>query len=1131
MSTFAASVDSSASDDKSRWLRGALRSSASVLAVGFLLAGGVANAQDSNTQGTAQDQSEANDVETTTLADDPNVIVVSGIRAALESAAQIKRNADTVVDSITASDIATLPDLSVAEALGRIPGLTVSRFPTGGASPDFPSAEGRGNLIRGLGYVRSEFNGRDAFTANAGRALDWSSIPPELVGAVDVYKNQSADLIEGGISGTINLRTLEPFDRPGRVIVGSFDMTYSDLRKKWSPSGSLTVGDRWDAMDGEFGLLASYSRSLLDSRIHGWQQNSPTPRVLDADGNIPETGFTGENRLNEFAGVDPSRIVGTASGFQMRTNDSDRDRESFYGAAQFRNSELQLTAKFVRVDVDVDSIEHTFEWWPDHDPGAAMGITDLTIDNSFSSDGVALCNGAGGFPSNPGDCETLIPIGGGLMESGFVTNNLDSWTGAYGAPVGGLGIGKQERSRTQDISFNAKWNATDRLFLEFDAHYTKASARFRELWGGTNTYLNWYIDQDLDNPYIEFSIDPRTSFNPGNTRWNGDSEDNRIPQATGTSDFNGTTYQFAADRFQVGKGDLYALKGDLTYDLSDGDNGWFKAVKFGARYAERSQTNSEMALNWGAIAPAWAGGFGVVGTFENPEAGFERVDFSDFFRGGVVGGENTEFIFVNKDLLNSYANFRNYLTSEPQLNPYDGGWVPRGENDGSDFGRPLFRPEDTSDITEKTYNAYGRFDWEHDFANGMTFSGNVGVRYARTEINSAGFLAFRPLNPDEVQPVFGFDPDLCPEGSGADPCVRLRTDDAESRDDPRDFLPEAALYSESAAVPQTVQQSYEYWLPSFNAKLDLNPDMLIRFAYSKGLARPDVQDLRASQEYVVTTNRISYPTVDEDDPLFGIDRGARDITLGDVRVSRGNPYLKPTTAHNFDLSYEWYFDRASYLSVAGFYKDISNIISTGELTLGSVTLDGQEARILYNGPVNQASAKIKGIEFAYQQFYDFLPGILSNFGFQGNFTYIDSSATPPGNGVDADGNGVPDDQTQVFRFGVDNLLGQSKYIANAVAIYQDEKLEARLAYNWRSKYLTTYRDYVTGNPVFNSAAGFLDASLKYKILPQVQLRASIANILDTKSKSQVQVDQAGQMYDRFAFLNDRRIVVGAYLEF
>jgi TonB-dependent receptor len=320
------------------------------------------------------------------------------------------------------------------------------------------------------------------------------------------------------------------------------------------------------------------------------------------------------------------------------------------------------------------------------------------------------------------------------------------------------------------------------------------------------------------------------------------------------------------------------------------------------------------------------------------------------------------------------------------------------------------------------------------------------------------------------------------------------------------------------------------WLPSFNAKLNLNSEMLIRFAVSKGLSRPNVQDLRASQEYVVTTNRVAFPTVPEGDPLFGIDRGAQDITLGDIRVNRGNPYLKPTTSWNYDLSYEYYL-QGGYVSIAGFYKDIKNVIATGDMSLGTETLDGQTVNVIYNGPVNQATAKVKGVEIAYQQFYDFLPGILGNLGVQANYTYIDASTQPPGNGVDADGDGNPDDVTTVFRWGVSDMLGQSKHIANAVGIYQDDKLELRLAYNWRSRYLTTYRDWVTGHPIYNSAAGFLDASIKYSITDQFQVRASIANILDTKSKAKAQIDAAGQMYDRFSFLNDRRIVLGVFFEY
>ena len=133
-----------------------------------------------------------------------DTVVVKGIRGALTNAQDVKRNADTFVDSITASDVSTLPDLSVAEALARVPGVVVQRFNLGNSDADFPSPEGSGNLIRGLAFVRSEFNGRDAFSANGGRALDWSSIPPELIGGVDISEDVIAGIEAGDIAFTID---------------------------------------------------------------------------------------------------------------------------------------------------------------------------------------------------------------------------------------------------------------------------------------------------------------------------------------------------------------------------------------------------------------------------------------------------------------------------------------------------------------------------------------------------------------------------------------------------------------------------------------------------------------------------------------------------------------------------------------------------------------------------------------------------------------------------------------------------------------------------------------------------------------------------------------------------------------
>ena len=110
-------------------------------------------------------------------------IIVTGLRANLDSAQNIKRNADTVVDSITSEDMGSFPDKSVAEALQRVPGVSISRFAAAN-DPDHFSVEGSGVVVRGLNFVRSEFNGRDAFSVNTGRALGFNDVSPELLASV-----------------------------------------------------------------------------------------------------------------------------------------------------------------------------------------------------------------------------------------------------------------------------------------------------------------------------------------------------------------------------------------------------------------------------------------------------------------------------------------------------------------------------------------------------------------------------------------------------------------------------------------------------------------------------------------------------------------------------------------------------------------------------------------------------------------------------------------------------------------------------------------------------------------------------------------------------------------------------------
>src|SRR5712664_1948130 len=148
-------------------------------------------------------------------------IVVVGVRQALATSQEIKKDAMTFVDSITATDIGAFPDKSVSDALQRLPGITVNRLQSNDDS-SHPSGEPTNVLIRGLTQVRTEFNGRDTFTADpAGRGINFNDISPELLARADAYKNQTADMIEGGIAGTVDLRTRLPFDQNGPVIVGA----------------------------------------------------------------------------------------------------------------------------------------------------------------------------------------------------------------------------------------------------------------------------------------------------------------------------------------------------------------------------------------------------------------------------------------------------------------------------------------------------------------------------------------------------------------------------------------------------------------------------------------------------------------------------------------------------------------------------------------------------------------------------------------------------------------------------------------------------------------------------------------------------------------------------------------------
>ncbi|WP_082543445.1 TonB-dependent receptor [Sphingomonas sp. Leaf339] len=176
-------------------------------------------------------------------------IVVTGVRASLSSAQSIKRNAQQIVDSVVAEDIGKLPDNNVVEALQRVPGVQVA--------PRFRGESGT-VLIRGLPDVVTVINGRNIFSTT-GRSLSLADVPADLVAGIDIYKSRSADQIEGGIAGLINVRTRRPFDFKGARFAVAARQVYSEQPDTIDPYASMLLSNRWSTGVGEIGALVSVS--------------------------------------------------------------------------------------------------------------------------------------------------------------------------------------------------------------------------------------------------------------------------------------------------------------------------------------------------------------------------------------------------------------------------------------------------------------------------------------------------------------------------------------------------------------------------------------------------------------------------------------------------------------------------------------------------------------------------------------------------------------------------------------------------------------------------------------------------------------------------------------------------------
>ena len=250
-------------------------------------------------------------------------VVVTGVRQAVKSALDTKKNADQVQDSIVAEDIGKLPDNNVIEALQHVTGVQISRN----------AAEANQLLIRGLPDIATLLNGREIFTST-GRFITLQDIPAELLSRVDVQKSARADDIEGGIAGVVDVRLHRPFDFDGAQFAGTARASHSSLSRKTDPIASLLASDRWRTSAGEFGLLAdvSYSKDRYKEEI--------LDNYISTQSIAPVAGSTGPGGI---------AYIPLTEGAQSQLGD--RERVAANIAAQWRpssNTEVFAEAFYTR---------------------------------------------------------------------------------------------------------------------------------------------------------------------------------------------------------------------------------------------------------------------------------------------------------------------------------------------------------------------------------------------------------------------------------------------------------------------------------------------------------------------------------------------------------------------------------------------------------------------------------------------------------------------------------------------------------------------------------------------------------------------------------------------------------------
>lgn len=307
-------------------------------------------------------------------------VVVTGIRASLQQSLETKRNADAIVDSVTAEDVGKFPNTNVAEALTMVPGVTVDR------------QFGQGEKVSILGtdpaLNRTLLNGQTVASADwfildsPGRTFNYALLAPQIVGRVDIFKTPEARIDEGSIGGTVIVHTRRPFDLKSPTIAGSVGYLYNDRSEKGDLQGAL-MGS-WKNEAETIGVALSVQKATDQLRRDGVETYGTMAANQWAGGNADNPvdsrnfGCVGACAATLTANLDAR----SPNAFGTSFFEQERDRITYTGALQFRpNDQLELEFNWLKIQADYDNLNQSMYAFQGNTWNSLGSLTDLAVNN------------------------------------------------------------------------------------------------------------------------------------------------------------------------------------------------------------------------------------------------------------------------------------------------------------------------------------------------------------------------------------------------------------------------------------------------------------------------------------------------------------------------------------------------------------------------------------------------------------------------------------------------------------------------------------------------------------------------------------------------------------------------------